>query len=73
MSRITKEEAPCCRARALPDGRPVIGFCSPECVRRPGVPEPGGDDRDTTSAIARVEVVRAVAADAPGFDLVPPD
>lgn len=35
MSTIRKEDAPCCRARALPDGRPVIGFCSPTCVRRP--------------------------------------
>jgi hypothetical protein len=32
---IRKEEAPCCRARALPDGRPVIGWCSEVCVRRP--------------------------------------
>lgn len=31
----SKDDAPCCLARALPDGRPPIGFCSPECVRRP--------------------------------------
>ncbi len=30
-----KEMAACCLARRLPDGRPVIGFCSPECERRP--------------------------------------
>lgn len=30
-----KETAPCCLAKRLPDGRPVIGFCGPECVRRP--------------------------------------
>lgn len=33
--RLTKEAAPCCLARALPDGRPVIGYCGPDCVRRP--------------------------------------
>ncbi len=32
---VSKDDAPCCLARRLPDGRPVIGFCSPECVRRP--------------------------------------
>lgn len=32
----SKEHAPCCLALRLPDGRPVLGFCSPECVRRPG-------------------------------------
>jgi hypothetical protein len=31
----TKEEAACCRAAALPDGRLPIGFCSPGCLRRP--------------------------------------
>lgn len=30
-----KEQAKCCLAKRLPDGRPVIGFCSPECERRP--------------------------------------
>lgn len=30
----TKEQAACCVARALPDGRLPIGLCSPECVRR---------------------------------------
>lgn len=32
---IRKEDAPCCVARALPDGRLPIGFCSDACVRRP--------------------------------------
>jgi len=32
---ISKDDATCCRKRALADGRPVIGFCSPECIRRP--------------------------------------
>jgi hypothetical protein len=31
-----KEDAACCEAKRLPDGRPVLGFCSPECIRRPG-------------------------------------
>lgn len=30
-----KEKAPCCRARRDAVGRPPIGFCSPECIRRP--------------------------------------
>lgn len=30
-----KEDAECCEAKRLPDGRPVLGFCSPECIRRP--------------------------------------
>lgn len=32
---IRKEDAACCIARALPDGRLPIGYCSPQCVRRP--------------------------------------
>ena len=32
---ITKEAAECCRSKALDDGRPVIGFCGPDCERRP--------------------------------------
>ena len=31
----SKEEASCCQAHALPDGRPVIGYCGPDCERRP--------------------------------------
>lgn len=31
-----KEHAACCETKRLPDGRPVLGFCSPECMRRPG-------------------------------------
>lgn len=31
----SKEEARCCKEHALPDGRPVIGFCGPDCERRP--------------------------------------
>lgn len=34
-SELTKDTAPCCAARALPDGRLSIGFCSPNCLRRP--------------------------------------
>ena len=34
LVQLTKEPAPCCVARALPDGRPVIGFCGPDCIRR---------------------------------------
>lgn len=34
---LSKDDAPCCVARRLPDGRPVIGYCSPECIRRPEV------------------------------------
>lgn len=33
--RLDKDEAECCKAHALPDGRPVIGYCSPDCERRP--------------------------------------
>jgi hypothetical protein len=33
---LTKETAACCLAKRLPDGRPVIGPCGPECERRPG-------------------------------------
>lgn len=32
--RLTKEQAECCQAARLPDGRPPIGFCGPDCVRR---------------------------------------
>lgn len=32
-----KEAAPCCQAHALPDGRPIIGYCGPNCIRRPEV------------------------------------
>lgn len=35
LPRPTKDTAPCCLAKRLPDGRPVIGFCGPECRRRP--------------------------------------
>ena len=31
----TKENAPCCRARRDHRGRLPVGFCSPECIRRP--------------------------------------
>lgn len=33
--RKDKDEAECCKAHALPDGRPVIGYCGPDCERRP--------------------------------------
>lgn len=33
--RLDKDEAECCKAHALPDGRPVIGYCGPDCERRP--------------------------------------
>lgn len=29
-----KEHAACCLAKRLPDGRPVIGLCGPDCIRR---------------------------------------
>lgn len=29
-----KEDAPCCEAKRDPDGRPVLGFCGPDCIRR---------------------------------------
>lgn len=32
---VRKEDAPCCVARIDRFGRLPIGFCSPECVRRP--------------------------------------
>lgn len=32
-----KEEAPCCMARRDSLGRPPLGFCSPQCLRRPSV------------------------------------
>ena len=32
---ISKEAAKCCQAKALDDGRPVIGYCGPDCERRP--------------------------------------
>jgi hypothetical protein len=32
---LTKDEAPCCRAALDEQGRPPIGFCGPDCVRRP--------------------------------------
>lgn len=31
----SKDEAACCRARRDALGRLPVGFCSPECVRRP--------------------------------------
>jgi len=31
----SKDDVECCKAKALPDGRPVIGFCGPDCERRP--------------------------------------
>jgi hypothetical protein len=34
-SELTKETAPCCVSRALPDGRLPLGWCSPGCLRRP--------------------------------------
>lgn len=33
--RPTKDEAECCNARRDDLGRLPIGYCSPECVRRP--------------------------------------
>jgi hypothetical protein len=35
VRRMDKDEAECCKAHALPDGRPVIGYCGPDCERRP--------------------------------------
>lgn len=32
-----KEDAPCCQARLDELGRPPLGFCSPDCIRRPAV------------------------------------
>ena len=32
---LLKEDSLCCQSRALPGGRPVIGFCSVNCARRP--------------------------------------
>lgn len=32
---ISKDDAPCCQARRDDLGRPPIGYCSPDCVRRP--------------------------------------
>lgn len=32
---ISKEDAPCCQAAALEDGGLPIGYCGPDCVRRP--------------------------------------
>lgn len=29
-----KEDAACCVARRLPDGRLPIGYCGPDCIRR---------------------------------------
>ncbi|MCA1569327.1 MAG: hypothetical protein LC798_03185 [Chloroflexi bacterium] len=31
-----KDDAECCNARRDADGRLPIGYCSPECIRRPG-------------------------------------
>lgn len=31
-----KEQARCCMALVDEHGRPPLGFCSPECIRRPG-------------------------------------
>lgn len=31
-----KEQAACCMALVDDLGRPPLGFCSPECIRRPG-------------------------------------
>lgn len=33
--QIAKEDAPCCAATRDQFGRYCIGFCSPECIRRP--------------------------------------
>lgn len=33
--RMTKEQAPCCLARRDRDGRLPVGFCAPDCLRRP--------------------------------------
>lgn len=30
-----KEDAACCQRVWLENGRPPIGYCSPECIRRP--------------------------------------
>lgn len=32
---VTKEQARCCQSRVDELGRPPIGYCSPECERRP--------------------------------------
>ena len=32
-----KEDAECCQAKTLEDGRPVIGYCGPDCIRRPEI------------------------------------
>lgn len=34
--RVRKEDAACCVARRDDLGRLPIGFCSPDCIRRPG-------------------------------------
>lgn len=34
-ARPRKEQAPCCLAHLDDLGRPVIGFCGPDCIRRP--------------------------------------
>lgn len=38
--RIPKEAAECCMSRKDDLGRPPIGYCSPECVRRPDKVDP---------------------------------
>lgn len=32
-----KQDAACCIAKALPDGRLPIGWCGKSCIRRPAV------------------------------------
>lgn len=39
---ITKDDAPCCAELVDELGRPVIGWCSPACVRRPRLLVPAG-------------------------------
>lgn len=52
-----KEDAPCCMSKVDAIGRPPLGFCSPECIRRPKVwaaMEQARLEAEHSAAVARV-------------------